>query len=110
MPLFSLWFLRRKAALNTSPTHLCHAVRLKRLQAYYISVKNDSVSERIYMYITYQGCEIGIWLSMQNIIQYCTHLTLIYNVLENMINVVIAQIDLRNIIYQIMNNDSATKV
>ena len=83
MPLFSLWFLRRKAALNTSPTHLCHAVRLKRLQAYYISVNNDSVSERIYMYITYQGCEIGI-------IQYCTHLTLIYNVLENMINVVIA--------------------
>ena len=60
MPLFSLWFLRRKAALNTSPTHLCHAVRLKRLQAYYISVNNDSVSERIYMYITYQGCEIGI--------------------------------------------------
>ena len=95
MPLFSLWFLRRKAALNTSPTHLCHAVRLKRLEAYYISVNNDSVSERIYMYITYQGCEIG---------------TLIYNVLENMINVVIAQIDLRNIIYQIMNNDSATKV
>ena len=106
MPLFSLWFLRRKAALNTSPTHLCHAVRLKRLQAYYISVNNDSVSERIYMYITYQGCEIG----MQNIIQYCTHLTLNNNVLDNMINVVIAQIDLRNIIYQIMNNDSATKV
>ena len=98
MPLFSLWFLRRKAALNTSPTHLCHAVRLKRLQAYYISVNNDSVSERIYMYITYQGCEIE------------THLTLNNNVLENMINVVIAQIDLRNIIYQIMNNDSATKV
>ena len=32
------------------------------------------------------------------------------NVLENIINVVIAQIDLRNIIYQIMNDDSATKV